>query len=138
MSSSHDPSVQSYPVHGSLIPAERIDRGRYSLRFATSARELEAAQRLRFEVFNLELGEGLDESFATGRDEDRFDPVCHHLVVVDDAENVVGTYRMQSSEMADEHIGFYSADEFDLTGLPDEVLTDAVEIGRASCGQTPP
>ena len=131
MSSSQDPSVRSYPIHGDLIPVESFDRGRYSLRFATTFQELEAAQRLRFEVFNLELGEGLEESFATGRDEDRFDPVCHHLVVVDDAEKVIGTYRMQSSEMAAEHIGFYSADEFDLTRLPEEVLTDAVEIGRA-------
>jgi putative hemolysin len=115
----------------SLIPDEHLDRGRYSLRFATTGQELEAAQRLRFEVFNLELGEGLEESYVTGRDEDRFDPVCHHLLVADLADNVVGTYRLQSSEMAAEHIGFYSADEFDLTRLPDDVLNDAVEIGRA-------
>jgi putative hemolysin len=131
VSSSQEPSVRNYPVHGDLIPDERIDRSRYSLRFATTPEELEAVQRLRFEVFNLELGEGLDESFATGRDEDRFDPVCHHLIVTDGEGNAVGTYRMQSSEMAAEYIGFYSADEFDLTGLPEEVLADAVEIGRA-------
>jgi putative hemolysin len=131
VSSSQGPPVRSYPVHGDSIPDDRIDRSRYSLRFATTPEELEAVQRLRFEVFNLELGEGLDESFATGRDEDRFDPVCHHLIVTDTTGSAVGTYRMQTSEMAIEHIGFYSAEEFDLTGLPDEVLADAVEIGRA-------
>jgi len=136
VSPSHDSTVQSYPIYVDLIPDERNDRGRYSLRFATTPEELEAVQRLRFEVFNLELGEGLEHSFTTGRDEDRFDPVCHHLIVADDQDNVVGTYRMQSSEMAGEHIGFYSADEFDLTRLPDDVLADAVEIGRA-CVSSP-
>jgi len=131
VSSSHDPSVQTYPSHGDLIPDGGIDRGRYTLRFATTPEELMAVQRLRFEVFNLELGEGLEESFATGRDVDRFDPVCHHLIIDDDKGNVVGTYRMQSTEMAGEHIGFYSAEEFDLTHLPEDVLADAVEIGRA-------
>jgi len=131
VSSSQDPSVRSYPIRGDSIPIECFDRGHYSLRFARTFQELEAAQRLRFEVFNLELGEGLEESFATGRDEDRFDPVCHHLVVLDDAEKVIGTNRNQTSEMAAKHIGFYSGDEFDLTRLPEAVLTDAVEIGRA-------
>ena len=131
MSSSHDPSVQRYPSHVELIPEGRVERGRYSLRFATTTEELAAVQRLRFEVFNVELGEGLEESFTTGRDVDRFDPVCHHLMVDDDEGNVVGTYRMQSTEMAGEHIGFYSAEEFDLARLPEEVLADAVEIGRA-------
>jgi putative hemolysin len=131
VSSPREPSVRSYPIHGELIPDEPIDRGRYVLRFATTPRELEAVQRLRFEVFNLELGEGLDESFKTGRDEDRFDPVCHHLMVEDRAGEVVGTYRMQASEMAAENIGFYSADEFDMNGMPRDVLSDAVEIGRA-------
>ena len=94
--------------------------------------ELQAIQKLRFEVFNLELGEGLDESYETGIDHDRFDPVCHHLMVTDrDTTEVVGTYRMQTGEMADRYEGFYSADEFELASLPPELLADSIEIGRA-------
>ena len=39
------------------------------------------AQRLRFEVFNLELGEGLAASHATGFDVDPFDEFRDHLIV---------------------------------------------------------
>ena len=131
MPSSQNPAVERYPVFSGSIPGARIDRGRYAVRFARTPRELEAAQRLRFEVFNIELGEGLDESWKTGRDEDRFDPFCHHLLVIDSGGAAIGTYRMQTSEMAERHVGFYSDDEFDLGRLPPEGLRDAVEIGRA-------
>ena len=113
------PSRSAYPVVGKALPDSVIDEGRYVVRFARDSRDLEAIQRLRFEVFNIELGEGLDESFDTGLDRDRFDPYTHHLIIADCAtEKVVGTYRMQTGEMAREFEGFYSADEFRLEGLP--------------------
>lgn len=123
----------TYPVFAQGLPDPFDGPGKYKLRFASTLAELEAVQRLRFEVFNLELGEGLEESYATGLDQDRFDPVCHHLMI-DDAKTgkVVGTYRIQTLEMAEAHGGFYSADEFDLEGLPADVLANAIEIGRAS------
>ena len=43
-------------------------RPTYLARMARSADEVRAAQRLRFEVFNLELNEGLAESHFTGLD----------------------------------------------------------------------
>jgi putative hemolysin len=87
---------------------------------------------LRFDVFNLELGEGLVESYSTGRDEDVFDSVCDHLVVVDDASGqVIGTYRLQTGDTAARHHGFYSAREFDLDRIPPDVLRRSVELGRA-------
>lgn len=57
-----------------------IEDGRYLVRFARSREEIESALKLRFEVFNLELGEGLASSFQTGRDRDQFDATCHHLI----------------------------------------------------------
>jgi hypothetical protein len=42
------------------IPPVEIVEGRYLVRFARTDEEIDAALRLRFEVFNLELGEGLD------------------------------------------------------------------------------
>ncbi len=47
-------------------------RPTYLARMARSADEVRAAQRLRFEVFNLELNEGLAESHFTGLDADVF------------------------------------------------------------------
>ena len=78
--------------------------GRYRLRLAESAEDREAACRLRFKVFNIELGEGLESSYQTGLDTDRFDAVCEHLLVEDKLNRrVVGTYRMQSGETAARH-----------------------------------
>lgn len=121
-----------YPPFPEGVPPGAIDQGPYRLRFATSAAELDAVLRLRFRVFNLEMGEGLESSWATGKDEDAFDRTCHHLLVEDRrTSTTVGTYRIQTSTMAAAGGGFYSAGEFDLSTLPPVVVTDAVEVGRA-------
>ena len=123
----------SYPTLPERLPEPIDGPGKYIMRFASTQAELEAVQRLRFEVFNLELKEGLDESHETGLDRDRFDPFCHHLMVLEtEHDSVVGTYRIQTDEMAQTCGGFYSADEFDLEGLPLAVRANAIEIGRAS------
>jgi len=103
------------------------------LRFAQNAKDLQACLRLRYEVFNLELGEGLAESEASGLDRDRFDDVCDHLMVFDEGTGaVVGTYRMQTYAMAQAGHGFYSAGEYDLEFVPQEWLSKTVELGRAA------
>src|SRR5215207_5194025 len=83
-------------------PAEiELREGPYVVRFAQTSAELDAALRLRFEVFNLELEEGLAASFLTGRDRDAFDTTCHHLMIFhDEGKEAVGTYRLQTSEIA--------------------------------------
>ena len=87
--------------------------------------------RLRYEVFNLELGEGLSTAHATGMDQDEFDAVCDHLIVLDDRSGaVVGTYRMQTGAMAAKNLGYYSAREFDLT-VYEALRGELVELGRA-------
>lgn len=107
-------------------------RGAYRVRYVRDEADLEACARLRYEVFNLELGEGLDQSVAAGLDLDEFDQQCNHLLVIEEATGkVVGTYRMQTSEMAREGAGFYSAGEFDLGGLPEELIAESIELGRA-------
>ena len=106
--------------------------GRYRLRLAETAADREAACRLRFKVFNIELGEGLESSYHTGLDVDRFDTVCEHLLVEDKTNRrVVGTYRMQSGSTAARHLGYYSGQEFCLA--PYEPLRPGIlELGRAS------
>jgi putative hemolysin len=104
----------------------------YRVRFASDEPDRERLFRMRFEVFNLELGEGLAESTATGLDRDPFDEQCDHLIVEEVASGrAVGTYRLQVAEMAHAGRGFYSATEFDLDALPPGVLDDSVELGRA-------
>ncbi|HSE97438.1 MAG TPA: GNAT family N-acyltransferase [Blastocatellia bacterium] len=123
---------QAYPSNWSYLPKAEIREGRYLLRFARSRRELDAVLKLRFEVFNLELGEGLESSFQTGRDLDEFDLACHHLIVLETGrDEIIGTYRVQTGEMAKSARGFYSDGEFDLSLLPDDVLDQSVELGRA-------
>jgi len=127
----------NYPLCQTAIPPIEIREGRYFVRFAHNQEELDAALKLRFEVFNLELGEGLAVSFQTGRDLDEFDKTCHHLIVLETEQNkVVGTYRMQTSEMAAAGRGFYTASEFDLSHFPPEVLTNGLELGRACIAQS--
>lgn len=111
---------------------ELVTESRYTVNLAQTAGDLDRVLRLRFEIFNLELGEGLDSSFLTGHDRDEFDGVCDHLIVTENASGaIVGTYRMQTYEMAMANRGFYSADEFDLSCASTEVLSNSVEIGRA-------
>jgi putative hemolysin len=115
-------------------PAARIraDVGRYRLRLAETPEDREAACRLRFRVFNIELGEGLDSSYETGLDMDRYDAVCEHIIVEDKtSRRVVGTYRMQSGETAKQNLGYYSEQEFSL-GPYEPLRPGILELGRAS------
>jgi putative hemolysin len=124
--------AQEYPFCPAALPQFEARAGRYAVRFARTRAELDAVLKLRFEVFNLELGEGLSASFQTGRDLDEFDEFCHHLLVEDTKQGrIVGAYRMQTSAMAAAGRGFYSAKEFDLTQMPIAILAEAAELGRA-------
>ena len=116
----------------SRTPQIRLQLAKYEIRLAESLAEREAACRLRFKVFNIELGEGLESSYRTGLDQDHFDLFCDHLIVEDRSRHeVVGTYRMQTGTTAAEMLGYYSEQEFDFSpyeGIRSEVL----ELGRAS------
>lgn len=121
-----------------LLPGQRFIpdlvevQGPHRLRFARTEGDLDRIQRLRFQVFNLELGEGFAESYTTGRDQDAFDHQCQHVLVETVAGgDIVGTYRLQVAENALAGAGFYSATEFDFGTMPAEVLRSSVELGRA-------
>ncbi len=118
--------------HQERIPPVRLKRGRYEMYFARTLEEREAIQRLRFEVFCLELGEGLDDAVSTGLDRDPFDDPCQHLIVIDNKlGQMVGTYRMQTWDGAQEGLGFYTDQEFDLAHLGSTFTRENVELGRA-------
>ena len=104
---------------------------RYTCHLASSESEIIAAQALRFQVFNIELEEGLDHSYLSNLDRDRFDEVCKHLIVKEDETGtVIGTYRFQSGAVAQNNHGYYSEQEFDLSNL-DPYRSQVLELGRA-------
>jgi putative hemolysin len=105
--------------------------GNYTVRLARNAQEVRAAQSLRFEVFNLELHEGLEQSYATGLDADPFDAVCDHLVVEHaPSGNIVGTYRMQTGTNAAKNLGYYCEQEFEFDCFK-PLRAEMIELGRA-------
>jgi putative hemolysin len=109
-----------------------LSTNKYEVQFAQNEDDLSAAQRLRYEVFNVELGEGLKASGETRRDEDIYDDQCDHLLVIfRQTGAVIGTYRMQTFFNARRNNGLYTAKEFNLSTLPDQLLQSSVEVGRA-------
>lgn len=106
-------------------------QGGYRIRLAQGLADLAAAQALRFEVFNLELQEGLAKSHERGLDEDPFDAVCDHLLVEEATSGtVVGTYRMQTGLRARSALGYYSEREFDFASY-EPLRAQMLELGRA-------
>ncbi len=123
-----DSSVSAFD----FAPPKQFSEGRYTVRFAKTDEEIDAALRLRFEIFNLELNEGLEASFINERDEDEFDKTCHHLIVIEnETRQIIGTYRVRTMEMAQSAFGFYSANEFTVEDLPYPILAESIETGRA-------
>lgn len=113
-----------------LVLPEDADR-RYLVGYAVSPAAIEAVLRLRYLVFNVELGEGLADAALRGLDEDPFDRQMTHLVILDGAtQTVVGTYRVQPARHGLKHLGLYSAQEYNLTPL-EPYLDETLELGRA-------
>ena len=110
------------------------DTPRYTLLLSADSEHIEAAQRLRHHVFTSEPGYTLtDDSpgFESGRDDDRFDEFCDHLLVREDnTGEYVGCYRMLPPPGAIAAGGLYTATEFDVSAL-DCLRPSLVEMGRA-------
>ncbi|AKS35069.1 GNAT family N-acetyltransferase [Mycolicibacterium goodii] len=103
---------------------------RYTLLLSTDPDLIDAAQRLRHDVFTSEPGFALTGS-ADGRDADRFDEYCDHLLVRDDrTDELVGCYRMLPPPGAIAAGGLYTATEFEVSAL-DDLRPSLVEMGRA-------
>lgn len=104
--------------------------GNLELAMVRTPEELEAAQRLRFDIFSEEMNAVFPES-ANGIDADAYDPWCEHLMVREQATGrVVGTYRLLTPVNAECLGGYYSESEFDLSGLGDRRRL-VIELGRS-------
>ena len=92
--------------------------------------EIREAQRLRFQVFAVEMGARLATRLP-GHDVDLFDDFCEHLLVRDVSSNaVIGTYRVLTPVQAKRVGSTYSDTEFDLVRLRN-LRSRMVELGRS-------
>ena len=115
--------------------------GALEVRLAETDHEVEQAQRLRYNVFYQEMTAiPSPQMREAGRDFDKYDDVCDHLLVVDREAHgedgqplVVATYRLTREKDAARAGGFYTASEYDiapmLSGLPAD--TKFLELGRS-------
>jgi putative hemolysin len=102
------------------------------VRLATTAADIEAAQRLRWDVFYEDMG-ALPPKGGAGLDADPFDAICDHLLG-EDRGRVVGTYRLLRQSVAARHGGFYSAQEYALGALERTARRERrelLELGRS-------
>ena len=112
--------------------------GRLEVRLSETPAETLAAQKLRYKVFYEEMqARPSAQMKAEGRDFDRFDEFCDHMLVIDHeapkGEEVVGTYRCLRQDIAEAHGGFYTQDEYDLQALIDRLAPEIrfLELGRS-------
>ncbi|OWT60250.1 GNAT family N-acetyltransferase [Candidimonas nitroreducens] len=104
--------------------------GGLAMGLARTGQELEAIQRLRYNIFTEEMAAVFPDS-VDGLDCDRYDAWCEHLMVKEIASGrVVGTYRMLTPANARKAGGYYSESEFDIGGLA-RLRGSLAEVGRS-------
>jgi len=117
--------------------------GSLEVRLARKKSEIRRAQRLRYKVFYEEMS-AIPGALAmlSRRDEDAYDPIFDHLLVIDHGDTnggrrwrrskVVGTYRVLRQDVAELYDGFYTQGEYDIASLllakPDYSF---MELGRS-------
>jgi putative hemolysin len=120
--------------------------GSLEVRLTDKWRDIKLAQRLRYKVFYEEMSAVPTlRAELRRRDEDSYDAVCDHLLVVDEAANqtpdawgglrrqkVVGTYRVLRQEVAERTLGFYTQSEYDIAPLiASKRHLSFMELGRS-------
>ncbi len=146
--SPHLDSPLSRPSLSGLQDARKIYGriGNLEVRLARTKNDLKTVQRLRYRIFYEEMS-AVPDAFAimSRRDEDPFDAICDHLLVVDNGswangrhrwrrrERVVGTYRILRQDVADFHDGFYVQGEYDIAPLLEAKGDECrfMELGRS-------
>jgi L-ornithine Nalpha-acyltransferase len=129
------------PIRFPGFPATLGRIGSLEVRLAQEKRDVKRAQKLRYRVFYKDGTAIADATtMLARRDKDAFDRICDHLLVIDHAakpsiggkQPVVGTYRLLRQEVAANHGGFYTEDEFDISGLTDRHSgLRFLELGRS-------
>ena len=114
-----------------INPPLLVEKENFLVKFAENESEIKDALRLRYNVFMEEQGHLAGQENPGAIDVDEFDRYCLHLIIVERSRNeVIGTYRVHPGEVAQQGLGFYSAQEFRMPGL-DKIAARAVEVGRS-------
>ena len=95
-------------------------------------RKFRQRKSLRYEVFNLELNEGLASSHATGNWMQTPSTPFAIILLVEHVPtgHIVGTYRLQTGLNAKARLGYYCAQEFEF-GVYEPLRAQIIELGRA-------
>lgn len=113
--------------------AGKMSAGRYDVRLAESVEEIQAAQNLRYQVLYKESGgQVTKEMLNTEREEDEWDEVAYHVIVLDqkNAGAVVGAVRLVSNKDLAAGQTFYTEHAFDLSGIRQR-YDSIIELSRA-------
>ncbi|MCA9426245.1 MAG: GNAT family N-acetyltransferase, partial [Candidatus Omnitrophica bacterium] len=120
--------------------------GSLEVRMAEGRDEIRLAQALRYQVFYEEMSAQPSlTAKMRRRDEDPYDAICDHLLVIDHAAEessrwqhrrrpkVVGTYRVLRQAQAEKSLGFYTQGEYDIAPLIARHRSDYtfMELGRS-------
>jgi L-ornithine Nalpha-acyltransferase len=122
--------------------------GGLEVRLAETRTDIKRAQRLRYQVFYEEMAASPSlTAMIRRRDEDPYDAICDHLLVVDTTKGgmpakpwatsgspkVIGTYRLLRQEIAERGRGFYTQGEYDIAPLiaRQPAGTRFLELGRS-------
>ena len=114
-----------------INPPVLVEKENFLVKFAENESEIEDALRLRYNVFMEEQGHLAGQEHSGAIDVDEFDQYCLHLIIVERSRNeVIGTYRVHPGAVAQQGLGFYSAQEFKIPEL-EQIAARAVEVGRS-------
>ena len=121
--------IENFPKH-IVEPVVLAESESFLVKLAKNHEEVEMAQRLRYEVFNIEQERGLKSAKKYGIDFDEFDEQCLHLLAIEKStEKLVGTYRAHLGSVANSAKGFYSSKEYEIHGLY-KIADKCLELGR--------
>jgi len=90
----------------------RFERSKYLVKTIESQSELDAVLKFRYEIFHREFQGKL---YPFGTDQDSFDPMADHLIILDKTkQKIIGTYRLISTSFSAD---LYSNSEFDISEI---------------------
>jgi putative hemolysin len=123
-------STSSVPELGRRSTTTLENKTNIVTTWARHLSEVREAQKLRYQVFAIEMGANFPD-ILPGYDIDIFDDYCEHLLVRDRKTwEVIGTYRVLTPAQAKLAGKFYSDGEFDLRALQ-SLRGRLAEIGRS-------
>jgi len=116
-----------------MLTVKNMSAGQYDVRLARNEDEVRAAQRLRYEILFKNNGGRISKAMLdTQREEDEWDGVAYHVIVVDTKNDdlVVGTVRLVSDTALAQGQSFYTEQAFNIKHLRSN-YRHAIELSRA-------